>query len=333
MRAYTVVGAGAIGSSLAAHLAGRGADVTIVDADPAHVEAISTSGITLVRGGEPSSTGPLRAVTPEELDGPLERVLLATKSHHLRSALPWLAERLAPDGLAVVCQNGLGYAAVVAELGEARVVPALVNFAADRIAPGTIRAGGAGELVFGEIDGSGSARVEELREDFAGFGTVGTTPNIVGLLWSKRILAVLLTATAVADDDLPVLVSRYRAVMTALAAEAVAVARARGVRFEEFDGIDWERLDARPDETIDAVEAFLRSVPDKPRSGVFRDLRDGRVPCEASGDLDQLLGAARETAVNVPLLARLHAIIVDLEQGRAGFDHGHLDRLAAEIHH
>ena len=50
-REYTVVGAGAIGGTLAWHLARAGHPVTVVDADPAHVAAIARHGIVLERGG------------------------------------------------------------------------------------------------------------------------------------------------------------------------------------------------------------------------------------------------------------------------------------------
>lgn len=331
MDQYTILGAGAIGSLLAVHLAARGHDPMIVDTDREHVDAIRAHGLTVVQPDGGVTTTSLTASLPEAVDRPLHVVLMAMKSHALGPALSWVAPRLAPDGYVVVCQNGDGYVRAADALGPPRVVPALINFAADRIGPGTIRFGGPGELAFGEIDGSLSARVARLRADFDGFGDVRATGNVVGLLWSKRILAVLLTATALTDDAVTALIDRHRAVMIALAQEAVAIARSQGARIEVFDGIDWERLDAEPDRVVDAVLAFLRGVPGKTRSGVFRDLESGRVPTEASHELARLLATARHAGLDAPLLRALHRAIVELEAGRIRFDEAHLDELSPAV--
>ena len=44
---YTIVGAGAIGGTLAVHLHLAGADVHLVDADPEHVAAIREHGLRI----------------------------------------------------------------------------------------------------------------------------------------------------------------------------------------------------------------------------------------------------------------------------------------------
>ena len=54
------VGAGAVGGYLGGHLARLGHDVTLIDAWPAHVEAIRASGLALT-GLEPSRTSPCRS--------------------------------------------------------------------------------------------------------------------------------------------------------------------------------------------------------------------------------------------------------------------------------
>ena len=49
---YTVVGAGAIGGTLAYHLARAGHHVTVIDTDAEHVAAIADHGLVVRRGGE-----------------------------------------------------------------------------------------------------------------------------------------------------------------------------------------------------------------------------------------------------------------------------------------
>lgn len=331
MRDYAVVGAGAIGGSLAAHLATQGCDVTLIDTDSEHVAAIRASGITFLSEESTLTTGPLDATSPKECADRFRCVLLAMKAHQLESALPWLESHLSADGFVVVCQNGLGYLPVATRFGTARVIPALINFAADRVGPGTISVGGPGELVFGAIDGAQSQWIGRLLRDFKSFGHVRATTNITGLLWSKRILAALLTATALVDGNIVELVSRHRRAMIALASETAMLARAQGVRLEKFDGIDWARLREDPKGTLERVVAYLQSVPNKKRSGVFRDIQAGRVPTEASRDLSQLLETAQVAGVEVPRLIALRKTISDLEEGQETFSRTHLDRLDESI--
>lgn len=319
MVAYTIAGAGAIGGWLSAHLASRGCAVTVVDPDRDHVAAISSLGIALRHpdGTEERRIG-IDARLPEELgDERLARVVLATKSHRIDGALDWVAPRLSDDGTIVVCQNGQGYRRVADRVGEERVVPALINFAADRVEPGVIRIGGPGTMALGEIDGSPSGRVERLCDDFAGFPGLRRSGNIVGLLWSKAVLGVLLTATALDDDDISRVIERRRGTMIRLARETIAIASDVPVRFEEFDGIDWSRFQAQPEGTIDAVLRYLATVPGKTRSGVFRDLEAGRTPTEASAELEALLAQADAAGIAAPTIGDLRDRLGDAERRRA----------------
>ncbi len=58
---YFIVGAGAIGGTIGAYMLRGGVDVTFVDTDVAHVEAINRDGLT-IRGFAESFTVPARAV-------------------------------------------------------------------------------------------------------------------------------------------------------------------------------------------------------------------------------------------------------------------------------
>src|SRR5919199_5529231 len=71
---YTVVGAGAIGGTVAAHMLRGGEDVLLVDADAAHVEAMRTRGLT-IRGADETFNVPVQAVMPDQMPARLEQVL------------------------------------------------------------------------------------------------------------------------------------------------------------------------------------------------------------------------------------------------------------------
>ncbi len=198
---YTVVGAGAIGGTLAHHLARTGHRVTVVDADAEHVAAIARNGIVVVRDGERHTVAVDAALTPEAPGAPSQvgRVILAVKAQATSAALDWVVPRLADDGFVVSLQNGLNEQAIADRVGVHRTVGAFVNLFADVVGPGEIRDGGAGALVVGELDGRESERVTSVVADLQAWGPAKATSNVSGYLWSKLGFGAMLTATALAD--------------------------------------------------------------------------------------------------------------------------------------
>ncbi len=91
---FLSVGVGAIGGTIAAHLARAGEDLVAVDSNRDYAEAMKRHGLTLeAQGG--AFIASVRALHWEEIDGLLETVLLAVKSesteHAVRQLLPHLA--------------------------------------------------------------------------------------------------------------------------------------------------------------------------------------------------------------------------------------------------
>ena len=106
----TIIGAGAIGGTIGAHLIRDGHDVLLCDADPAHVEAINERGLTIC-GPVENFTVRARAVLPGDLPASLPRAAVAVKSHHTAAAAELLraedqrggaviARRIGPRALA-----------------------------------------------------------------------------------------------------------------------------------------------------------------------------------------------------------------------------------------
>src|SRR4051794_39723683 len=118
---YVVVGAGAIGGTIAARLVRDGRAVLLCDADAAHVAAIEQDGLHIEGPVEQLSVR-AAAVAPEALPDGLRAVLLAVKAHHTAAALDIIAPRLAPDGFVVSLQNGINEPLIAERLGAERTV-------------------------------------------------------------------------------------------------------------------------------------------------------------------------------------------------------------------
>ncbi len=319
--AYTIVGAGAIGGTLAYHLARAGHAVTVVDADREHVARIARDGITVVRDGRTDRVPVRRALAvDEEVDKPVRRVLLAVKAQHTAAAMKWVGPRLAPDGFVVSLQNGLNETTIAASVGWPRTVGAFVNLFADVVAPGEIQDGGAGALVVGEMDGRESARVRSVVDDLQAWGPAHATSNVSGFLWAKLGFGAMLVATALADAPMADLIDRHRTVMHGLVSEVFAVACVEDVVLEPFDAFDPRPYaggdPAVRDVATDRLVEWLRTQT-KDRSGFWRDLAVRRRGSEAHAHYESVLARARSGGIDCPGLEQLLVEIRALENGEA----------------
>ncbi|MET1007788.1 MAG: 2-dehydropantoate 2-reductase N-terminal domain-containing protein, partial [Propionibacteriaceae bacterium] len=257
-----VIGAGAIGGTVAARLIRDGHSVLLCDLDPDHVAALNRDGLHIT-GPVEDFTVPAAAVLPEDLPDTIERAIVAVKSHHTAAASALLRDRLADDGFVLSLQNGLTADVLAAEVGAERVVVGFVNFGADYLEPGVILQGNVATFRVGEPAGPITPRVEELA---AALPWAEATDNITGYLWSKEAYGAMLFATAVSDLSIADALgaAHYRPLMLALAREVLAQAP---VRPEAFDGFDPDDLEG----SLDRLVTFNRASA-KSHTGVYRDL-------------------------------------------------------------
>ncbi|MBB4682691.1 ketopantoate reductase family protein [Amycolatopsis jiangsuensis] len=325
-RPYTVVGGGAIGGTIAFHLARAGHPVSIVDTDAAHVAAITDRGMTL-RGPEGEESVELPAFLPGEAPPELGRVLLAVKAQATEDVLPWLESRLAQDGFVVSLQNGLNERLIASFVGENRTVGAFVNLFADVVEPGVVRDGGLGALVVGEPAGRISDRVEQVVADLQAWGPAKATANVEGYLWAKLGFGAMLTATALADAPMADLIDRHRGVMYALAAEVFATAGERILEpFDQFDPTAYLPDAAGREEATDRLVAWLRTQP-KDRSGIWRDIAVRHRPVEVHHHYAPVLAEAESRGVAVPLLRAMLQRLHEVETGAVTMSESHLAEL------
>jgi 2-dehydropantoate 2-reductase len=310
---YVIIGAGAIGGTLGAHMARAGHDVLLCDADADHVAAINERGLS-IEGPVEEFTVRVPAVLPADLPDRIERAVVAVKSHHTAAAVAPLRDRLTPDGFALTVQNGLTADVLVEAVGAERVVSAFINVGADYLGPGRIVQGNVAAFHVGELGGGEiTPRVRELAEVLP---YAQATGNVLGYLWGKEAYGAMLWAGAV--SDLPIaehlVHPRYRPVMIAIAREVLDQAP---VRVEGFDGFEPDDLEG----SLDRLAEFNRRSAKK-HSGIYRDLMVRRRKTE----IDEML-----RDVSGPIFDKVAELIHDIEQGRRTCEVANLDELAAFV--
>jgi 2-dehydropantoate 2-reductase len=322
MSEFVIVGAGAIGAIVGVALIEAGHKVRFIEANRDHVEAVRANGLRL--SGHRNARVEAPIATPEQADWPLRQVLLAVKSRDTIEALRPLAGRLAPDGFVVSLQNGLEEYRIADLVGAGRTVGAFLTFGGHYKAPGEIAFGGPGAFRIGEIDGTMTPRIATLREAFSALQPVETTDNIFGFLWSKIVLSAIYFATAMTDSDVNDLyaVARYRDLFGRLAGEVVAVAEAKDVTLEPFDGFDATvfRPGATPDRAAitaawEGQNRYWMSHEGK-RTGIWRDLAVHKRKTEVDRLIAPVIEIARETGVATPRITRLVTLVNEIEHGQ-----------------
>lgn len=317
-RRYTIVGAGAIGGLVGAALHETGHDVTFVEANPEHAAAIRADGLRISGWREMTCSAPV--LSPDELEGPLDCVLLAVKSIATEAAIDLLRGKLAPDGVVVSLQNGLNEYALAATFGAEQVIGAYLTFGGYLEGPGVIRYAGEGSFKLGELDGQRSDRVTALAMDFGALQACEVTDNIFGYLWAKMVLGAVYYGTAILDRDCLVIFAdeSAREVLGRAATEAAHVAQANGVALESCDGFLPLAFAAGDEAGIaaswDAQRAYWSAHVGAGRTGVWRDLAIHKRKTECSAHVGAVI--RRRGSVPTPTLDKIADCIAQIETGK-----------------
>jgi 2-dehydropantoate 2-reductase len=315
-------GAGAIGGTIGAYLVRAGHDVTFVDIEAAHVDAINLPGLSIT-GPIENFTIRAKAFLPADVQGVWKHVILAVKAHHTEGATRALTPHLAQDGYVLSAQNGLNEKIIERIIGADRTIGAFVNFSADWMQPGEIMFGGRGAVVLGELNGRMTARLARLHATMLDFEPNAImTDAIWGYLWGKlgygaMLFAQALGAAGIADClARPDLLPLWRA----LGREAVEVALAEGVDPQGFNGFDPRAFmpNAAPalaEKSVAAMVEFNRPNA-KTHSGVWRDLWVRHRATEVDVQIAPIAEYGAKHGIDCPAVRALVAAIHECETGK-----------------
>lgn len=262
-----IVGAGGVGGYFGARLLASGAQVAFI-ARGAHLDAIRRHGLRVESPkGHLHLTGVQASDDPSGL-GPADVVLMAVKMYDLESAAARvLPPLLGPETVVVTLQNGVEAVDIVRRsVGDARVAGGVAYVVAAVAEPGVIRHVSLDELIFGELDGRRSARLERLAEACRAAGFSARVSDAIEVeIWSKfSRLSVFSGVTAVTRSPIGVIRSDpdLMRMLQEACEEAMAVARARGV--------------ALPDVLMRDVLQMVHALPYEAKSSMLEDLERGR---------------------------------------------------------
>lgn len=298
-----VVGAGAMGGSLAAHAARAGHDVTVVDSAPGVVAAIRGDGVE-VEAPEGTFRAAVGATTDPAAVGAVDVVVLFVKAQHTAAAARSIAPLVGPDTAVATLQNGWGNAdRIAAEVPADRLVIGVTYNACTANGPGRVVHSGRGPTTVGPFTGDDLGRATTVATLLDGSGWAATaTADVRTAIWRKLVLnCATLPTAALARLSAGALgePGALRDLVDAVAAEAVAVGVA-------------QHLDVDVDERTAAIHDVLARAGEG-RASMLQDvLADRKTEIETVNGAVVALGA--ELGVPVPLNRALVALVHGLER-------------------
>lgn len=262
-----VMGSGGVGGVFGGRLAAGGCDVTFV-ARGAHLAALRDNGLLI----ENETLGDTRVQPLKVTDDPLsagtpDLILFGVKLWDTETVATSLLPTIGPHTAVLSLQNGvIKDDILLGVFGDAAVMGGAAYVGSHVARPGVIRqVGTIQRMVFGEYDGSPSARAQALLAAALKAGLQAELSlDIRRTLWEKYAFLVGLSGTTAAMRSTIGPVRDHpqtRAFLFDLMQEAVAVGRALGVNLPENYAQD--RL------------AFADGVPATMDSSLHNDLKNG----------------------------------------------------------
>lgn len=305
-----VLGAGGMGSAFAAFLARSGHDVVLVGRGGEHVAAVARDGLLVQPpAGEPWRVAvPVAARAADLEPASLAALIVLTKAFDAAGAVEAAAPALAPDGVAVSLQNGLGLdAALAGAVGAERALVGTTTVGATRQEPGRVTitpvtAQGRAQNHVGQLGvAAGGARGAGVVAALTAAGLPATAHEHVGAqVWAKLALAVMSPVSAVLRATVGAVwaSAEGRALVEEMFDETLVVAAAEGV------ALDRERAWAHAGAVFDGTGEHLTSM--------CSDVLAGR-----RTELASMAGAVHGLARRHGVPAPVHRVVLGL-LGAAG---------------
>jgi 2-dehydropantoate 2-reductase len=320
-----ILGAGSLGTILGAITTNAGGKCTLIDANCEHVRVLNEKGATITGFMELSNV-PVHAITPDQMSGIYDLVIVLIKQTANEKALKALLPFLDSESIVCTLQNGIPEDSVAEIVGKERVVGGIVGWGGGWMEPGVAQLYTKPEVMRVEIgnpDGGITPQVEKVRDFLALSGTVDVKTDLRGIRWAKLLANCALSGMSAAtgmtfgeiiDDDEGILYAARTA------DELIRVADAQKIAIGEiFPGIDLYDLrcaDAAAEKQAIAILREIYSAHRPQKASMLQDMEKG-IPCE----IDYINGIVCEkgdvAGVATPYNDRIVAIVKAFEAGAA----------------
>ena len=270
-----LVGTGALSTLFAARLSEAGHHVSMLGTWKDGLQALSERGARITDANGAERAYHVHATSdPNEVKG-IKNAIVLVKSWQTERVANQLKGILAPDGIALTLQNGLGNRERLArDLGAGRVALGITTTGATLLGPGHVKTGGEGIISLEQNPALAPLETALRSSNF----NLHIVTDARSLVWGKLVInAAINPLTALLRVPNGELLNHpwARKAMSALARETAQVAEA-------------ERVSLPFEDPIKAAEEVARKTA-KNLSSMFQDVRRG-----APTEIDAICGAVTE---------------------------------------
>ncbi len=312
-----VIGTGPIGGIIGGRLVRARNDVTFVDVDREHIDAIRRNGLQ-VDVPDGSFTVKVPIFFPDEIPGKFDIGFIAVRSNYTVDALATVMPHLSENGLLVSLQNGINPPVLEEKVEPNRTIGVAIRMGCRRVAPGHVQTSNRGHLYTGHLHGKRTEQLERVNALLDAVIPSEISDNILGVLWSKLTYTCLGYFGSLADAALATSCAHEtnRRLLVDFLAEVVAVGKAAGARFIALAEYDPPALHPNHpyEQRLAAVNEMARSWKPSDRKGPLRQIQQG-IKTEVDYTLAHVAREGERLNIPTPLSRKLLIMIHELEDG------------------
>jgi 2-dehydropantoate 2-reductase len=284
-----VIGAGAVGGYFGGRLAQANRDVTFL-VHRKRAEAIKANGLQIVSPHGDVKLQP-KTIVAEQINQPYDLILLGVKNYALSAAVSDFTAAVGPDTMILPFLNGMSHIdLLIARFGKRAVLGGVCLVATEIDVGGRIlQLAGFQKLIYGELDGSITPRLEKVDATLQGAGfDAAMSSHIMQDMWEKWVMIASVGATTcLLRGNVGEIVATLGGVdlSRAILRESSDIARACG---------------HPPSESFLAQQAADVTAPGSQlTSSMYRDLKKG-APVEVDSILGDLLERGKKAGLPTP---------------------------------
>ena len=319
---YAIYGAGSLGTVLGAFITRNGGQIDLINRNRAHVDALREKGARIT--GTVEMTVPVTALTPDEMTGRYDVILLLTKQLHNPEVVTMLRDHLAEDGVLVTLQNGLPEPGIAEIIGENRTMGCVVEWGAGLTAPGVCTLTSEPDSLsfhMGRMEGISDAQYQTVKALLEKMCPVHEEKNLLGARWSKLLINAtfsgLGTVVGGAFGDVSENADARKVAIRCMK-ECIDVGHAAGVTFAPVQGKDITKLFYYKGSFKRMIATLLIPIAMKKHRGIvpsmLQDIRAGK-PCEVDAINGVVCGYGRKLGVPTPINDRIVEVIKKEQSG------------------
>jgi 2-dehydropantoate 2-reductase len=314
---FAILGAGALGSIIGAHLARSGHSVLML-VRPQRAQQIERDGLRIT--GLTGFSQPVPTLSEPQQLAAARVLIIATKTYGTASAVALL--RRADVGVALSIQNGMLKDDLLADaFGRQRVLGALANLSGELLPSGEVLFTRNANLFVGELDGSDSDRARDIARSIDAAGVRATAdPQILSLEWSKFAAWAPMMIVSVATRALTwkyLIDAGTALVLVRLVREIGLLAAAHDVQLSDGGVLPVATICRVSDEdALALLQSFgldMKSSAPEHRMSTLQDLLAGR-RLEVEETLGHAMRSATKLQLALPLLSCFYPLVAGIDR-------------------